>query len=615
MANNSNNRRRNNNSRRRHKNNNRNRDNYNSTQSGQNYTDNNQGYDDNGQGDDGSQSDNDQFDYSPSNGGSNNQYNSNNSSNSNSNINKNRKRGRGSVYPGHEDGSRATFHAGAGAKNKRRKTTAAASKGQPRVNGPPPASSPLFGESAIGSPAETAATTATVNSTCQHSMCIELAHRGLQHTHADARCFRFTNPKRFESVLRRRRRDGFGLSGEQNVRPAAVSSAHNPSLISALNAPHMTGQQGQRKAYVDEDDDLKISDYLYMKDSSPYNVVGSPHPTTWRYMFDDGEEEPSCANNDGPVTAILSGSTQTLPQTETLQKMSRSARQRARRAARKAEAKSNSNTTTNVGGNGSSLNSSKQQPQTLQRTHMGPGTTTPTRTCVIEGRGEMAWDKDSETDEWDRPLNVLEAMELLADMDRLNWESRQQSRTTKAPTLPMDIFEGPQRVGARLGTLSVSARPFLGLTDTDFSKRAVSVHTGTPPVPMHMQQQPTKKPAFVGGFRGTKPGDNRIAVPVKINNVVLTALLASGRIKSCIDRKVAQAIGLRTWSNPALEMIDHYRTPKTMHTCSAVNTNYGNKSGKVVLDVDDLDYYDFQIGIDLIRAFGLFPIGIKPALN
>ena len=36
------------------------------------------------------------------------------------------------------------------------------------------------------------------------------------------------------------------------------------------------------------------------------------------------------------------------------------------------------------------------------------------------------------------------------------------------------------------------------------------------------------------------PGDNRIAIPVKINGVVLTALLVSDRFKSCIDRKVAE---------------------------------------------------------------------------
>ncbi|KAK5808888.1 hypothetical protein F5H01DRAFT_350700 [Linnemannia elongata] len=617
-------RRRNNNSNNDSNNNNRNRNHNNkcqNTQSVQNYDDNNRTYDVD------SQSDNDRFNDSPSNRSSNNQYNTsqysnkqyndnqyNNSNHHNKNKNKNKKHGRGATYPGHEDDSRVNPNATAGATNKRRKISATLLKGQPRANVPQPqtkASSSLE-ESAINGPsAETiAAISATTNSTCQHAMCIELTQQGLQRTHADARCFRFTNPKRFESILRRRRRDGLlELSGDQDALPVAVSNAYNPYLTSALTASHKTGQQGQRKAHA-EDDDQKLSDYLYMKDSSHYKKVGSPHPTTWRYVSDEGGEEFSCANNGGPVAVVFSGSTQTLAQVNA-QKMSRSARQRARRAAKKAEAKSNSNNTTNVGGNDSSLNSSKQPPQILQQTHIIPACTF----TINESRG-LTWDENSETDEWDRPLNILEARDLLADMDRLNRESRLSSQTTKASTLPMDIFDEPQRIGFSMGTTRFSARPFSDQTDTvDLTKHAVSVHTGTPSVPMHLQQQQTMRSAFVGGFRGTKPGDNRIAVPVKINGVVLTALLASGRIKSCIDRKVAEAIGLRTWSDPALEMIDHYRTPKTMHTCNAINASYGNKTGKVILDVDDLNYYDFQIGIDLTHIFGFFPVGIKTTLQ
>lgn len=119
----------------------------------------------------------------------------------------------------------------------------------------------------------------------------------------------------------------------------------------------------------------------------------------------------------------------------------------------------------------------------------------------------------------------------------------------------------------------------------------------------------------MGGSRGTMPGDNRIAILVKIKGVVLTALLVSGRFKSCIDRKVAEAIGLRTWCDSALKMIDHYRTPKTMHTYSAIDVSYGNNSGKVVLDADNIEYYDFQISIDLTRPFGIFFTGFDTILN
>ncbi|KAF9132283.1 hypothetical protein BGW39_000466 [Mortierella sp. 14UC] len=401
---------------------------------------------------------------------------------------------------------------------------------------------------------------------------------------------------------------------------------------------------------TNEDDDLKISDYLYMKDKKHSAITAThsrdaglvfPHPIIWRYMSDEGGEEPApalaatatAANgklNDGLVASAHSGLNQS-HDNQTLKTMSRSARQRARRAARKAEAaQGNNSIAVGGGGTGSSLNTFKQQPQkqhtkNISLTGVAAGastaqqpaaaTITHTRTRVMDGRGMWTW--DDECDEWDRPLNVLEAMDILADMDRLNWESKHglsnpdYELTPSPPSTPRSgairvvtaappvrVFDIPPN---RMGTIragSASAVPNAPKENTvDYLKTVVSVHTGGAP--------PKRIKSFAGGFRGAMPGDPRIVLPVEINGVVLTAMLASGRAKSCIDRQVAAAIGLKVWTDPSLEMIDHYRTASTQRTCNAVEATCNGHSTKTVLDVDDLIYYDFQIGADLFRAFGV----------
>ncbi|KAG0374169.1 hypothetical protein BGX24_010734 [Mortierella sp. AD032] len=378
------------------------------------------------------------------------------------------------------------------------------------------------------------------------------------------------------------------------------------------------------------DDDLKITDYLYMKDqklqpattSTSTRDAGFPHSTTWRYMFDEGGEEPAPApvpaiangngkNNGGLVTSALSGSTQT--QSNLTSTMSRSARQRARRAARKAEVRNNTISCNTIGGsgdgNGSSLNTSKQQPQKSHTKNTTAAAPAVTRTRVMDGRGMWTW--DDECDEWDRPYNIQEAQDVLAFMDRLNWESQHRVRNSEYSLTPSP--PPTPKVAARLAESSVVRKGSLRVGNVTASAsavpvalkkhyvvdpltRAVAVHTGALPAPR----------SFTGGFRGAPPGDIRIALPVTINGVVLTALLVTGRAKSCIDRQVATAFGLRVWCDPALRMIDMYRTAKTQHTCNAVEASCNGHSVKAILDVDDLKYYDFHIGADLFHAFGFF---------
>ncbi|KAG0203345.1 hypothetical protein BGX33_009163 [Mortierella sp. NVP41] len=522
---------------------------------------------------------------------SNNQFNNNNNntqSTNHGNVNKHNKRGRGAMSPDFEAGSRANPQA---ADAKRRKNTAA--KGPTQNHIPPPSSSSSASThpgSACGS--QSTQTTSTLkNILCQHELCIELARQD-HRSHADARCFRFTNPKRFQSILRKHgwdQKENEGLAGEQlSLFPVMSKNANVPLTCNPI--PVQKNNNNSRNGVVvangeassSHDEDLKIRDYLYMKDKKQKqkqlsgthdgvdnNNNGSPYHITWRYSdtFEEGEEETAnglAFNNNNGLTEAP--------------KTSRNARRRARVAARKAQVEANI-----VGG--SSLNDSTQS-HPPQKQWAAASEAQPARTRVMDARGQWGWDDD--TDEWDRPLNILEARALLADMDRLG---RPASPVESPPSRPF---------GGSMGEIHCGRYMF------EISKRPVAVHSGMPPTPSVQQ----KKKPFAGGFRGIKPGDNRIALPVEINGVVLTGLLASGRITSCIDTQVAEALGLRVWADPGLEIIDHYRTHNTKHTCNPVTVDCNDHTASAVLDVDDLHYYDFQIGADLTRAFGMF-IGFK----
>ncbi|KAF9930490.1 hypothetical protein FBU30_000384 [Linnemannia zychae] len=355
-------------------------------------------------------------------------------------------------------------------------------------------------------------TAAASKEDCKHPMCNELANLGHQRAHADARCYRFTNPKRFEGILRRQRGSQQGVLSDHPLVPQPVPKTLSSTTASIEQPRHNYQQQPSIYSNTavnhhdyDDGDDLKLSDYLYMKDIKRRSY-GRPGSTAWEFMFDDDDDEGGEEPVNSNMFATTGNSTQS--QNSNPPKMSRSARQRARRAARKAEA--NKHTTAN----GSSLSSSMHQPQNHQHQN-----------------------------------NVSEVNTLI-----------------------------------------------LGNSVIDTSKNLA----------------PQKKP-FVGGFRGPLPKHNGFVIPLKVNGIVLTAMLITGRIKSCIDRRVAEAMGLRTWKNPDLKLHDYYRTKNTMNTCNPVSVSYNNNSGMEILDVDDLNYYDFHIGVDLMPTLEIQRLNAREA--
>ncbi|KAF9090810.1 hypothetical protein BGX29_010402 [Mortierella sp. GBA35] len=117
--------------------------------------------------------------------------------------------------------------------------------------------------------------------------------------------------------------------------------------------------------------------------------------------------------------------------------------------------------------------------------------------------------------------------------------------------------------------------------------------------------------SFRSTFRGPEPGDNRIVFPVKIKNVELTALLVTGRPVTCVDTKVAEGLGLKFGHNRIARMsreasgLTGYMTDKTMQTMTSVPVKFKEMTKARFMDVDDLDYYDIHIGMDLMGDFGL----------
>lgn len=113
-------------------------------------------------------------------------------------------------------------------------------------------------------------------------------------------------------------------------------------------------------------------------------------------------------------------------------------------------------------------------------------------------------------------------------------------------------------------------------------------------------------------FKGEKEGDNRIAVPIEIMGAKCTALLDPGATTSLISQEVADDLGVRYGKvpNESIGMIRKGTSTESLITCDKLQLVCNNRSVEFQLNVMDIDYYDFVVGMDLFSRFGFSIAGV-----
>ncbi|KAF9944775.1 hypothetical protein BGZ72_001980, partial [Mortierella alpina] len=117
--------------------------------------------------------------------------------------------------------------------------------------------------------------------------------------------------------------------------------------------------------------------------------------------------------------------------------------------------------------------------------------------------------------------------------------------------------------------------------------------------------EPTK---YLCAYRGPAEGDTRQITKFYVNDKELTALIDSGSTHTYIDADIARELNLRIATMPGdVKGFSAQSRSKYSMTCDKVEVRCNGRSLQCHLAImDDLDYYDCIIGMDLFSRLGYY---------